>query len=90
MTTQQYEASSFDIEGWLGSTALLLIVLYFLVPSLASFQIFSVAAGTIALVSGLCSTVRELFERHTSWLGLVLPVAFFAWGAYVLFHLPAR
>jgi uncharacterized membrane protein HdeD (DUF308 family) len=90
MTTQQYDASGFDIEGSLGSTALLLIVLYFLVPSLASFHVFSLAAGTIALVSGVWSTVRELFERHTSWLGLVLPVTFFAWGVYVLLHLPAR
>ncbi|WP_186123084.1 hypothetical protein [Burkholderia gladioli] len=90
MTSQQYDAGSLDIEGWLGSTALLLIVLYFLVPSLASFHMFSLVAGTIALVSGLGSSVRELFERHTSWLGLVLPLASFAWGVYMLSHLPVR
>jgi uncharacterized membrane protein HdeD (DUF308 family) len=88
MIAQQYEGSSFDFEGWLGSIALLLIVLYFLVPALTSFHIFSLTAGTIALVSGLYSTIRELLERHPRWLGVVLPVTFFVWGVYVLFHLP--
>jgi len=89
MTTQHY-ANNLDVEGWLGSAALLLLVLYFLVPTLSSFHVFSLTVGTIALVSGLYSTIRELFERHMSWLGLVLPVTFFVSGVYVLLHLAPR
>ena len=90
MTTQQYERNSLDVEGWLGSTALLLIVLYFFIPALSSFHVFSLTAGALALVSGFYSTIRELLERHMNWLALVLPVTYVLCGVYVLFHLASR
>jgi hypothetical protein len=90
MTSNQSQARDIDIEGGLASTVFALFLLGICIPAVASIHLFMLVAATLAVLSGVYSTVCEIFVRPGSRVALVVPVLYIAGGAYVLFHLPPQ